>query len=257
MKYTVLTTIAFSLIASLGNTAPQTQCDLLSSYERDHLATATAVDTPTLIRTLEDAKLACENDIVDHPEEPRLKFQLARILLADDMNDEGLTLMRQVADQGYPVAQYWIGLIYREGNLVPQDNEVAAQWYARSAESGNPYAMYNLAVMKRRGTGVETDLVGAVALYQSAADLGHVSAMANLGTMHLKGLGTPQDDDAAFTLMRLAAQLGSMDAMYNMGFFYETGIGTTKDIDAALEWYGEAANLGDDDAAAAVSALSR
>lgn len=257
MKLTVLTTAAFILNALPVSAAPQTQCDLLTSYDRDHMAVAPAVDIPTLTRTLPDAKIACLNDIAAHPDEPRLKFQLARIFLADGLSDDGLTLMQQVAEQGYPVAQYWIGLMHRDGRLVPQDDEIAAEWYGRAIQGGNPHAMYNLAVMKRRGVGVQTDLAGAVALYQRAAGLGHLGALTNLGTMQLKGLGTPQDHDAAFTAMLSAAEQGSIDAMYNMGFFYETGVGTTKDLDTALKWYGQAADLGDKDAAAAVRALSR
>lgn len=257
MNKIVFPVILISLIGSAGHADQQTQCDLLASYERDHMSVAPAVDIDALTRMTHQATVACQNDLISYPDIPRLKFQLARVLLADDLPDEGLAMMQEAADIGYPAAQYWLGLIYREGTIIPQDNEAAAEWYSRAAEAGNSYAMYNLAVMKRRGNGVQTDLKGAFELYQRASDLGHINATTNLGTAYLKGLGVSQNDEAAFTAMLLAAERGSVDAMYNLGFFHEKAIGTSKNIERAIEWYQKAADHGDQSAAAAVIELSR
>ena len=256
MKFFLAAALTYIATTTHGYVFAQTQCDLLASYERDHMAVAPAIGIDALTQSLGIAKTACQKDIADYPDELRLKFQLARVFLADDMKDEGLALMQRVADQEYPAAQYWMGLVYREGHLVWQDNTAAADWYERAVAGGNTHAMYNLAIMKRLGAGYPTDLEGSVELYKQAAGLGHVSAMANLRTMHLRGMGTPQDDDAAFAVMLSAASLGNVDAMYNIATFYEQGIGTPSDLGEAIKWYKEAAALGDQDAITAVKELS-
>jgi len=40
------------------------------------------------------------------------------------------------AQGGDAEAQYWVGLVYGEGRLVPKDAEEAARWFLKSAEQG-------------------------------------------------------------------------------------------------------------------------
>ncbi|NSX55277.1 tetratricopeptide repeat protein [Parasulfitobacter algicola] len=257
MKQTFWVFISVFIFGAGISIADIHKCDRLASYGRDHQTVSEAIEVDILVRHLPDAILACQNAFNTYPENLRFKFQLARAYLADDNAEHGLPLMLKTAELGYPAAQYQMGLIYREGRLLPQDNAIAREWYDRAVAAGNAHAMYNLGVMKRRGIGGEADLTGAVNLYQHAADLGHADAWANLGMMHLKGLGADQNDRMAFEATLKAAERSSLIGMYNAGYFYEEGIGTRADRAKAIEWYRRAADLGDHEAQAALESLLR
>ena len=52
-----------------------------------------------------------------------------------------------LAKQGDAVAQYNLGVMYAQGQGVPQDYKTAVKWYRLAAEQGNADAQYNLGVM--------------------------------------------------------------------------------------------------------------
>ena len=76
---------------------------------------------------------------------------------------------RKAAEQGHATAQYFLGLVYDEGQGVPQDDAKARQWWRKAAEQGNPKAQYNLGVMYSNGQGVTQDYVQAHMWHNLAA----------------------------------------------------------------------------------------
>ena len=65
------------------------------------------------------------------------------------------------AEQGYALAQYNLGLLYDNGQGVPQDYKTALKWYTFAAEQGHASAQNNLGVMYHNGQGVPQDYVRA------------------------------------------------------------------------------------------------
>ena len=59
-----------------------------------------------------------------------------------------------LAEQGNASAQYNLGLMYRNGRGVPQDDKTAVKWYRLAAEQGHASAQYNLGQTYRKGDGV-------------------------------------------------------------------------------------------------------
>ena len=60
---------------------------------------------------------------------------------------------RPLAEQGDALAQYNLGVLYRKGRGVPQDDVQARQWYEKASAQGQAKAQYNLDfVFKRRGS---------------------------------------------------------------------------------------------------------
>ncbi|NNK96376.1 MAG: sel1 repeat family protein [Desulfobacterales bacterium] len=53
----------------------------------------------------------------------------------------------EYAQQGYSDAQYNLGLIYENGEGVPQSDKKAAQWYRKAAEQGYPAAKNKLEIL--------------------------------------------------------------------------------------------------------------
>ena len=74
-----------------------------------------------------------------------------------------------LAEQGDASAQYNLGLMYQNGQGVPQDYKTAVKWYTLAAEQGIAFAQYNLGYMYDEGTGVPEDDKTAVKWYRLAA----------------------------------------------------------------------------------------
>jgi uncharacterized protein len=63
------------------------------------------------------------------------------------------------ARHGDARAQTTLGFMYATGRGVPQNFELAVDWYRRAAEQGDPTAQYLLGLMYDRGQGVRRDWV--------------------------------------------------------------------------------------------------
>jgi hypothetical protein len=81
-----------------------------------------------------------------------------------------------LADQGDAEAQFNLGVMYRFGRSVPEDDAEAVKWYRLAADQGAASAQYNLGLMYVYGRGVPEDDAEAVKWYRLAADQGHPPA---------------------------------------------------------------------------------
>ena len=96
---------------------------------------------------------------------------------------------------------------YKDGKdaYERKDYKTAYKLWLPLAEQGNATAQYNLGVMYYNGQGVPQDYKEAVRLYRLAAEQGLARAQSNLGVMYRKGRGVPQDYKEADKWWRLAA----------------------------------------------------
>jgi TPR repeat protein len=122
-----------------------------------------------------------------------------------------LRLMRPLAEaeQGLADAQFNLGIMYANGQGVPQDYAAAMTWYRKAAEQGHGGAQNNLVNMYAKGQGVPQDYGAAVSWYRKAADQGDALAQFNLGLMYANGWGVPQDYVQAHMWWNLAADQGN------------------------------------------------
>jgi len=81
---------------------------------------------------------------------------------------------RPLAEQGDMKSQWSMGVLYDNGDGVPQDYGEAVRWYRLAAEQGDAYAQFNLGDMYRLG--VLQDYVQAHMWYNLAVAQGHVDA---------------------------------------------------------------------------------
>ena len=77
-----------------------------------------------------------------------------------------------LAEQGNAQAQYNLGLMYRNGRGVPENDKTAVKWYTLAAEQGDADAQYNLALKYDNGEGVPENDKTAVKCYTLAAEQG-------------------------------------------------------------------------------------
>ncbi len=99
---------------------------------------------------------------------------------------------------------------YGKGNYA-----VALEKFKPLAESGDARAQFNLGVMYRQGQGVAQDDKEAVAWWNKAAELGHVEAQDNLGLRYARGQGVAQDWVQADKWFTIAASSGNETAAKN------------------------------------------
>ncbi|KAG9061879.1 hypothetical protein KI688_007030 [Linnemannia hyalina] len=148
----------------------------------------------------------------------------------------------KAARRGWSKAEYTLGHYHEVGIGVPQDLQLAKQWYLKAAARGNERALLRL-------------LVGHVGLEVDYAHLKDALLAQNennpyllhqLAQFHeLREYGLVPDEDAAFELYAASAQASYAPAQYKLGACYEFGIlGCPRDPVQAVHWYGQGAENG-------------
>jgi uncharacterized protein len=126
-----------------------------------------------------------------------------------------------------------------------EDYATALREWRPLAEKGDALAQYNLGVLYRKGRGVTQDDVQARKWYDKAAVQGHAKAQYNLGTLYFNGEGVPKDYKQALRWFRLAADQGEAVAQTKIAIMYEDAQGVPHDLVQAYKWYSLAITSGD------------
>lgn len=169
---------------------------------------------------------------------------------------KALAIFLKLASQGNPVAQFNLGVMYKNGQGVPQDAGEAEKWYRLAAEQGYAPAQNNLGTIYEEGQGVPQDAREAVKWYSLAAEQGVAVAQNNLGVMYDNGQGVPKDDREAAKWYRLAAAQDEATAQGALGDLYRHGRGVPKDRVVAYALYHVAATNDDTYRGTTVSQLT-
>lgn len=76
------------------------------------------------------------------------------------------------AMQGDSDAQYTLGTMYESGRTLPQDYELAMEWYMRAATgiAQDEDAQYRIGRMYENGLGVPRDISKAIEWYKKACE---------------------------------------------------------------------------------------
>jgi TPR repeat protein len=65
-----------------------------------------------------------------------------------------------------------LGLRYKTGEGVTQDNVEAVKWFKKAADQGYCFSQSHLAKMLKRGLGIKTDYFQSMHYYKLAAEQG-------------------------------------------------------------------------------------
>jgi uncharacterized protein len=112
---------------------------------------------------------------------------------------------KTVAERGDADAQFLVGVMYANGEGVPQDYAEAVKWYRRAAELGYADAQRELAELYKGVPCVPQDYAEVVKWYRKAAQQGDAFAQIGLGARYAYGEGVPQDFVQAHMWFDLAA----------------------------------------------------
>jgi TPR repeat protein len=120
---------------------------------------------------------------------------------------------RPLAEQGDALAQYNLGVLYRKGRGVPEDDVLAGQWFAKAAAQGQAKAQFSLGTLYFNGEGVPKDYQQALRWFRLAADQGEALAQTKIAIMYDEGQGVPKNIVQAYKWYSLGATNGDKPAI--------------------------------------------
>lgn len=149
--------------------------------------------------------------------------------------------LRRLWAEGYTIAAHQLGKSYRDGAGSSVDQELAAEWFQKSAEAGNPCSAYALGKLLLE----QEQFPQAIRWLRQAAEQNDPYAQYRLGKLLLTGAeGVPKDIDAAIQLLKGSATQGNSFAQYTLGKFYLLGQEVQVDREEALRYFAQAAAQG-------------
>ena len=159
---------------------------------------------------------------------------------------EGMTWMREAADNGYSEAQYQLGQAYAgwPPAAVEEDLNEAIKWFRKAAEQNHVPAMEELAKtlegelgegQEREGV-TEDDLKEAFKWYMAAANNGSSDGQYGAALLQREGRGTQKDLNTAVELFEAAAYQGHGPAAYETAVCYGRGISVEQSWAQAYKW---------------------
>jgi uncharacterized protein len=110
----------------------------------------------------------------------------------------------RTAEQGNAGAQFNLGVMYNNGQGVPEDYKTAVKWFRLAAEQGQANAQFNLGVMYNNGQGVPQDYIRAHMWWNLAASSGYKDAVSGRDAVSKRM--TPADISTAQKLARECAR---------------------------------------------------
>ena len=147
----------------------------------------------------------------------RLAIEDETILVGEVLGDLGIADLTQLAMNGDPLAQSFLGYMYHLGVGVPKDLKQARDWLEKSAAQGHPAGQTELAWYLQEK---EPDKASrALELYLLAAAQGYAKAQSHLGFALWEGKFGITDKKRAIELFVAASDRGHPYATYALGIY--------------------------------------
>lgn len=155
--------------------------------------------------------------------------------------------LRQKAEQGDPSAMFELAVAYAQGNGVDANQDLALNWFIRSAKSGHIDAMQLLGLIYFTGQlGADRNTSSSIEWYQKASDAGSNMALGLLAFLFEK----EADLVSARKWYQKAAEAGEDGAASILAAMLVNGVGGEVDIPSAQYWFLKLAKTGDEAAIA-------
>ena len=187
--------------------------------------------------TFEDEKMEERGEWVDNWEVSyeclRLRARIEDNQLPLAQRDEAAENLERLAEDGDVHAQYFLGLLYRDGGLLLPDTEQAAYWLELAAKRNLSEAQYALGKLYLSDDPEVHDVDDGIQWLESAARSGNSGGAYRLGKEYLTGKFVQKDAVKAAEYLRHAADQNRPWASYLLGKLYLTGNGVPKDEEAA------------------------
>ena len=144
-----------------------------------------------------------------------------------------------------------------ELSIFSEEGSATANYLRKLAEAGNIEAQNQVGLLYNDGQGVPQNFERASLWFRKAAEQGHAGAQVNLGTLYFLGHGVSKSDQEALFWLRKAAGQRDALAFAKLGRMYERGRGVSQDLIQAHMWYNLSAAHGEKRAAEIRDALAK
>ena len=122
--------------------------------------------------------------------------------------EQAYNTMRSLAETSeHGLAQYYVAMMYLQGNGVGQNYEEAAKWFRKASEQRIKQAQYRLAELYMKGRGVPKDYEYAYAWYRVGAEHRHKKSMGAI-TAASENLSPAELEEAEKLARKLIRQYG-------------------------------------------------
>lgn len=162
---------------------------------------------------------------------------------------QAIPLLKADANNGNAQAQFYLGKLYADGNILKKDEDEALIWYRKSARQNNGDAQYSIAQAYFYGhLGLEKDRKKAFDLYEKSAKSGNTDSQIKLGLCYYFGEGTPKDYKQSFIWLKKGTRENKKESKYAyflLGNMLFKGLGVQGDPAESAKWFEKAAVLGD------------
>lgn len=143
------------------------------------------------------------------------------------------------ANKGVTQSQLIVGYANLYGlRGVPQNPDIAREYFERAAAAGEPEAFAPLGNMYAKGIGVPQNNLTAYKYFKMGADRGDGSSMNGLGSLYIQGAGVPKDYKMAAYWFNKSASTGNPEGQYNLGLLYASKLYLNTQSDCELDGLG-------------------
>ena len=155
---------------------------------------------------------------------------------------------KKAADLGFGPACRQIGLMLLHGVGVSADNEASIKYFMKGAELNDYICLYTLGMMCKDGNVLPPNSQEAVSWLEKSAAQGYIPAHYELGKIYLYGFeGIAVDEDKAKEHLTIVAEHNgelSVPAMNHLGNMYQAKQ-SVENFEIAFSWFDKAADKDD------------
>lgn len=151
--------------------------------------------------------------------------------------------LRQARGRDNGLAQFVVGMFYREGWGRPKNPVAACTWFEKAAQKRIPAGENHWGDCLAQGIGRPADIAAALAWYDKAAQHGHIISACTAADYYLQGKGVEKDLARGLALCTAVAKANAVPAMLKLASYYQEGVFLPQDLSAARYWYQQAAEL--------------
>lgn len=162
---------------------------------------------------------------------------------------QAMQWLQRAAENGFLQAQTDLGGIYLQGGKygIASDGKEALKWFTAAANQGCKEALYYIGLIHKRGQDVPQDTQKALSFWRQAAEAGVAEASLAIGAELVQEAENMQEGiEWLKKTVATRAAIPASTAAAALGNLYATGRGSIpRDMKEAAYWYGIAANGGD------------
>ena len=174
---------------------------------------------------------------------PAIQLELGMQAFFREKDALAFGYFRSAAEKGLPLAHYYVGWLYENGNCFSRDAkshssllQSAIYWYELAAKKHVPEAQNHLGTLFEQGKGVAKNPIKAARMYQLSAIQGFADGLKNFARVLEGGCGLKKNEKVAAECYRRLAKKGDAGAQFKFASLVLEGKGVEKNERRALKW---------------------